>query len=56
MKGVLAVAANRHHGDAIERALKSQNGGSLPGRLALLDFDTVISPEFDWTSVFELPI
>ena len=56
VKGVLAVAANRHHRDAIERALKSQNGGSLPGRLALLDFDTVISPEFDWTSVFELPI
>lgn len=53
---VLAVAVNKHHKDAIERALKRQNNGNLPGRLALLDFDTVINPEFDWALVFELPI
>lgn len=53
---VLAVAANRHHRDAIERALKRENGGSLPGRLALLDFDMVREPEFDWSSVFEFTI
>jgi hypothetical protein len=53
---VLAVAASKRHRDAIERALKRQNNGNLPGRLALLDFDSVISPEFDWTSVFEIPI
>ena len=53
---VLAVAANKHHKDALERALKRENGGSLPGRLALLDFDEVVDPEFDWTSVFEMPI
>jgi hypothetical protein len=52
----LAVAANKHHRDAIERALKRQNNGNLPGRLALLDFDMVVNPEFDWVSVFELPI
>jgi hypothetical protein len=53
---VLAVAANRHHRDAVERALKRGNGGSLPGRLALLDFDMVREPEFDWSSVFEFTI
>jgi hypothetical protein len=53
---VLAVAVNKHHKDAIERALKRQNDGNLPGRLALLDFDSVIDPEFDWASVSELPI
>jgi hypothetical protein len=53
---VLAVAVNKHHKDAVERALKRQNNGNLPGRLALLDFDMVVNPEFDWVSVFELPI
>lgn len=53
---VLAVAVNKHHRDAVERALKRQNNGNLPGRLALLDFDMVVNPEFDWVSVLELPI
>jgi hypothetical protein len=51
--GVLAVAANRRHMGAIERALKSQNGGSLPSRLALLHFDEVIDPQLDWGSVLD---
>ncbi len=53
VNSVLAVCVNRHHKNAIERALKNQNGGSLPGRLASLDFDVVISLDFDWNSVFE---
>ena len=53
---VLAVAANRHHRGAVERALKRENGGSLPGRLALLDFDEVRGQKFDWSSVFEFTI
>jgi hypothetical protein len=53
---VMAIAANRHHKDALERALKRENGGSMPGRVVLLDFDEVVDPEFDWTSVFEMPI
>jgi hypothetical protein len=50
---VLAVCVNRHHRNAIERALKNQNGGSLPDKFAALDFDVAISPDFDWNSVFE---
>jgi len=52
----IAVAVNKHHKDAIERALKRLSSGNLPGRLALLDFDSVIDPEFDWVSIFEMPI
>ena len=50
---VLAVAASKHHKDAIERALKRENGGRMPGRVVLLDFDTVVL-DFDWTTVFEV--
>jgi len=53
---VLAIAANKHHKDALERALERENGGRLPGRVVLLDFDEVVDPEFDWTSIFEMPI
>lgn len=53
---VMAVAVNKRHRDAIERALKRQNSDDLPGRLVLLDFDSVIDPEFDWVSVFEMPL
>jgi hypothetical protein len=53
VNGVLAVAANRRHMRAIERALKNQNGGILPSRLALLDFDVVIDPQLDWGSILD---
>jgi len=53
---VLAVAANKHHKDALERALERENGGSMPGRVVLLDFDEVVDPGFDWPSVFEMAI
>jgi hypothetical protein len=53
---VLGIAASKHHKDALERALKRENGGSMPGRVVLLDFDEVVDPEFDWTSLFEMPI
>jgi len=53
---VLGIAASKHHKDALERALKRENGGSMPGRVVLLDFDEVVDPEFDWTSVFEVAI
>jgi hypothetical protein len=53
---VIAVAANKRHKAALERALQEKNGGRMPARLVLLDFDTVTDPEFDWASVFEISI
>ena len=53
---VLAVAVNKRHKDAIERALRKLKEGSLPGRVVLLDFDTVIKSGFDWAGVMELPL
>jgi hypothetical protein len=53
---VLCVAVNRRHKAALERALMARNGGRLPGRLVLLDFDAVVDPGFDWVSVFEISI
>jgi len=51
---VLVVAVNKQHKGAIERAIKSQNKGKMPEKVALLDFDAVIAPEFDWDEVFNL--
>jgi hypothetical protein len=53
---VLAVAVNKGHRQAVERALERGNGGKPPGRVVLLDFDTVVDPGFDWVSVLELPL
>ena len=53
---VIAVASNKRHKAAVQRALEEKNGGRMPGRLVLLDFDTVTDPEFDWASVFEIAI
>jgi hypothetical protein len=53
---VLAVAVNKHHLEAVERALKRQNGGAMPGRLVLLDFDTVVSADFDPMRILEFPL
>jgi hypothetical protein len=53
---VLAVCANRRHKAALERALMARNGGRLPGRLVLLDFDAIVDPGFDWAAVFEISI
>jgi hypothetical protein len=53
---VLAVCVNRRHKAAIERALQEKNGGRMPDRVVLLDFDTVVDPKFDWASVLELQI
>jgi len=53
---VLAVANNKRHKAAVQRALEEKNGGRMPDRLVLLDFDTVVDPKFDWASVFELQI
>jgi hypothetical protein len=53
---VLAVCVNRRHKAAIERALQERNGGRMPDRVVLLDFDTVVDPAFDWASVFEFPL
>lgn len=51
---VLVVAVNKQHRRAIERAIMSRNKGKMPEKVALLDFDTVINPEFDWQEVFTL--
>ncbi len=53
---VLAVAVNKRHREAVERALERENGGKAPGRVVLLDFDTVVDPQFDWASVLEMPL
>lgn len=53
---VIAVCASKRHEAAIKRALEERNGGRMPGRLALLDFDTVIDAAFDWVSLFEMSI
>jgi hypothetical protein len=53
---VIAVAANKRHRAAVQRALEEKNGGRMPGRLVLTDFDMIVDPEFDWASVFELPL
>jgi len=53
---VLAVCVNRRHKAAIERALRKENGGRMPDRVVLLDFDTMVDPEFDWASVLESPL
>jgi hypothetical protein len=53
---VLVVCVNKRHKDAVERALKRQNSGNLPGRLVLLDFDLVLDPQYDWAPVFEMPL
>jgi hypothetical protein len=51
---VLVVEVNKQHKGAIERAIKSQNKGKIPEKVALLDFDAVIAPEFDWEEIFTL--
>lgn len=53
---VLAVCVNRRHKAALERALMGRNGGRLPGRAVLLDFDAVVDRGFDWAPVLELPL
>jgi hypothetical protein len=53
---VLCVAVNRRHRAALERALMERNGGRMPGRLVLLDFDAIVDPGFDWAAVFEISI
>jgi hypothetical protein len=53
---ILAVAVNKRHREAVERALERENGGKPPDRVVLLDFDTVVDPKFEWASVFEFPL
>jgi AcrR family transcriptional regulator len=53
---VIAVAANKRHKAALERALQEKNGGRMPDRIVLLDFDSVTDAAFDWASVFEMSI
>jgi len=53
---VVAVCVNKRHREAVERALERENGGRLPDRVVLLDFDGIMSPGFDWASVLEFPV
>jgi hypothetical protein len=53
---VLAVAVNKRHRDVVERALERENGGVLPSRVVLMDFDTVVDAGFDWATILEFPI
>lgn len=50
---VLGVAVNKGHRAAIERAIRRENEGRMPGKLFLFDFDIVVDPSFDWATVFE---
>jgi len=38
---------------AIERAIRRKSDDKMPGKLALLDFDTVVDSGFDWSRIFE---
>jgi hypothetical protein len=53
---VLAVAANKRHRAAVEKALRAKNGGKMPARMALLDFDMIRKPTFDWALILGFPI
>jgi hypothetical protein len=53
---VVAVAGNKRHRGAIERALHNANGGKPLERFTLLDFDTVHDVTFDWKSAIALPV
>jgi hypothetical protein len=51
---VIVVTSNKQHRGAIERAVKGQNKGKMPDKLALLDFDTVTDAGFNWAEVFTM--
>jgi len=53
---VLMVAVNRRHRAAIEKALREKNGGKMPSRMTLLDFDMIRDPAFDWTLFLPVPV
>jgi len=46
---VMAIARNKSHKRAIEKAVKRRNG-SMPGKVVVLDFDTMLG--IDWDEVF----
>jgi len=50
---ILAVAVNKGHKAALERAIKRRNEGRMPSKLVLLDFDTIVDPGLDWSRIFE---
>jgi hypothetical protein len=51
---VIVVAVNKQHKAAIERAIKAKNKGGMPGKVALLDFDSATDAAFNWAEVFTL--
>jgi hypothetical protein len=53
---VLAVASNRRHKAAVEKALREKNGGKMPARMVMLDFDMIVHPAFDWTLFINFPV
>jgi hypothetical protein len=48
---VVAVAVNKRHKAAIEKAVRDGNEGVMPSRVILLDFDSML--EVSWDDVFE---
>jgi hypothetical protein len=53
---VLMVAVNRRHRAAIEKALRAKNGGKMPSRMVMTDFDMIRDPAFDWTLFLPVPV
>ena len=47
---VLAVARNKTHRKAVEKAIKERNNGVVPNRVVVMDFDTTLKA--DWDDVF----
>jgi len=47
---VLAVARNKTHRKAIEKAIKERNNGIVPDNVVVMDFDTALKA--DWGEVF----
>jgi len=48
---VLAVTCHKKHKAAMEKAVRDTNGGVMPPRIVLLDFDSML--EANWDNVFE---
>ncbi len=52
-ESVICLAVNKSHRRTIEQIVRQQTGGSLPGRLVMLDFDELING-VDWRNAITL--
>ena len=50
---VIGIVVSKGRKAAIERAIRRKNDDKMPGKLTLLDFDTIVDPGLDWSRIFE---